>query len=196
MMTARVVAVLLAAVPAWIQSFVAHYPSGGRPRSVTAPQCAATLARARQMSGAAIEYDPAYFRIPYPEGDVPANKGVCADVIVRSFRAAGVDLQKAVHDDMRGSFGSYPALWRARGPDPSIDHRRVPNLMTWFARNRAVLPLDQDFRPCDVVAWDLGGGVTHIGLVSGPRSVVHHIGGRPAEEDVLHSWRIIGHFAL
>jgi uncharacterized protein YijF (DUF1287 family) len=164
-------------------------------RTLAAGQCAQVLAAARAMVGAPIEYDAAYARIGYPQGDVPANKGVCADVVVRSFRAAGIDLQRLVHEDMQRSFRDYPQRWGLKRPDANIDHRRVPNLMKWFARNRTTLPLDADFQPCDVVAWDLGGGVTHIGIVSGPRSIVHHIGGRPAEEDVLRSWTIIGHFA-
>jgi uncharacterized protein YijF (DUF1287 family) len=188
-------ALLIAAAPAWVDSFVARYHQTLRPRKLTAAQCTAVLSRAREMVDAPIEYDPSYFHLAYPGGDVPANKGVCADVIVRAFRAADIDLQKAVRRDMADHFQAYPQLWGQPGPDKNIDHRRVPNLMTWFARNRASLPLEADFQPCDVVAWDLGGGVTHIGLVTEKRTIVHHIGGRPAEEDVLRAWRIIGHFA-
>lgn len=188
-------ALLIFAAAAWVDSFVAQYRPNQRARALTAERCEAVLAKARSLAGAAIEYDPAYFSIRYPAGDVPAKKGVCADVIVRSFRAAGIDLQQLVHDDMQRRFASYPAMWQLSRPDANIDHRRVPNLMTWFARNRAALPLEADFQPCDVVAWDLGGGVTHIGLVTEKRTIVHHIGGRPAEEDVLRAWRIIGHFA-
>jgi uncharacterized protein YijF (DUF1287 family) len=191
-----VLALLLAAGhAAWIDGFVARYRSHGA-RTLAPAQCAHVLSRAQAMAGADIRYDPAYVAIRFPGGDVPSQTGVCADVVVRSFRAAGLDLQALVHDDMSRSFGAYPALWRLRAPDANIDHRRVPNLMTWFARNGAVLPLDRDFRPCDVVAWDLGGGVTHVGVVSDRGTIVHHIGGRPAEEDVLRAWRIIGHFAF
>jgi len=189
------VALLLAAAPAWVDSFVAQYQPNQRARTLTAQRCEAVLAKARSLAGAAIEYDPAYFAIGYPLGDPPASKGACADVIVRSFRAAGIDLQQLVHDDIQSSFAAYPALWSFHRPDANIDHRRVPNLMTYFTRHGAALPLDADFRACDVVAWDLGGGVTHVGLVTEKKTIVHHIGGRPAEEDVLHSWRIIGHFA-
>jgi uncharacterized protein YijF (DUF1287 family) len=164
-------------------------------RTLPPAQCVKVLAAARAMVGAPIEYDPSYEKIPYPGGDVPKGKGVCADVIVRSFRAAGIDLQQLVHEDMRRDFGSYPHRWGLQQPDANIDHRRVPNLMKWFARNRATLPPDADFQPCDVVAWDLGGGTTHIGIVTDKATIVHHIGGRPSEEDVLHSWTIIGHFA-
>src|SRR5437868_5888259 len=129
------------------------------------PQCAAVLAKARAMVGEP-DYDPKYVRIGYPQGDVPSGKGVCADVLVRSFRAASLDLQELVHEDISSNFTDFPQLWQLRKPDANIDHRRVPNLMTWFARNRVALPLDRDFQACDVVAWDLGGGVTHVGIVT------------------------------
>jgi hypothetical protein len=187
---------LIAAVPAWVEQFAAHYRLNGRGRSLDGSRCASVLAKARALSGADVTYDPAYVRIGYPAGDVPATTGVCSDVVVRSFRAAGLDLQRLVHEDMEVRFSAYPQLWGLRRPDPNIDHRRVPNLMAYFARNAAALPLDGDFRPCDVVAWDLGGGVTHVGVVTDKGTIVHHIGGRPAEEDVLRAWRIIGHFGF
>jgi uncharacterized protein YijF (DUF1287 family) len=188
--------ILIAAAPAWVDQFVAHYRPNGRSRSLDTSRCAKVMEKARTLSGAEIAYDPAYARIAYPSGDVPASQGVCADVIVRSFRAASIDLQRLVHEDMEARFSAYPRLWSLRKTDPNIDHRRVPNLMTYFARNGAALSLGGDFRPCDVVAWDLGEGVTHIGLVTDKGTIVHHIGGRPAEEDVLRAWRIIGHFAF
>jgi uncharacterized protein YijF (DUF1287 family) len=187
---------LVAAVPVWVEGFVGHYQPNGRIRSLDASRCAKAIAKARTLSGADIAYDPAYVRIAYPDGDVPAKSGVCADVIVRSFRAAGIDLQRVVHEDMEARFSAYPQLWGLRKADPNIDHRRVPNLMTYLDRKAAKLPLQEDFRPCDIVAWDLGGGVTHIGLVTDRGTIIHHIGGRPAEEDVLHAFRIIGHFAF
>ncbi len=183
----------------WVDAFVARYQPNARPRSLDAGRCAAVLSRARSLVNPSIRYDPAYVAIGYPGGDVPRDTGVCADVIVRAFRAAGLDLQSLIHDDARAS---YPPLWDLRRPDPNIDHRRVPNLMTYFARHGAVLPLADDFQPCDVVAFDLGGGVTHIGLLSDRRlasgrlAVIHHIGGHPTEEDVLSSFRRIGHFAF
>jgi uncharacterized protein YijF (DUF1287 family) len=186
---------LLAGVPAWVDAFVAHYQPNGRARSLTAAQCTVVLAKARGLVGGP-DYDPAYVRLRYPQGDVPDRQGVCADVLIRSFRAAALDLQQLVHDDLSGHFGMFPGLWKLRRPDANIDHRRVPNLMTWFARNRASLPLDRDFQACDAVAWDLGEGVTHIGIVTDRGTIVHHISGKPAEEDVLHAWRIIGHFAF
>ena len=165
------------------------------PRALPPAQCTKLLAAARAMVGAPVEYEPAYVKLPYPNGDVPANTGVCADVVVRSFRAIGLDLQKLVHEDMQKHFRAYPAKWGMHAPDANIDHRRVPNLMKFFELRGKALPLDRDFRACDVVAWDLGGGLTHIGLVTDRGTIVHHIGGHPAEEDVLHAWTIIGHFA-
>lgn len=115
-------------------------------------------------------YDPAYAVIPYPMGDVPAEKGVCTDVVIRAFRNAGVDLQKAVHEDMAKNFSVYPKKWSLAKPDTNIDHRRVPNLQTFFTRQEKSLPITdkaENYRPGDVVAWDLDGkGMTHIGLVS------------------------------
>lgn len=148
-------------------------------------------------------YDPSYVVIPYPGGDVPRNRGVCSDVIVRAYRAAGVDLQKEVHLDMKKNFSKYPKRWGLKRPDPNIDHRRVANLMTFFARKGTSLPRSRrldDYLPGDLVAWDLGRGVLHIGLVSDRKSlagrylVVHNIGAGPRLEDVLFDWKIIGHY--
>lgn len=151
-----------------------------------------------------VRYDGAYVKIPYPNGDVPADMGVCTDEIVRAYRLLGIDLQADVHEDMRDAFGSYPKLWRMTGPDPNIDHRRVPNLMVYFARKGAVLPIDEDpsiYRPGDIVAWELSNGLLHIGLIVSPKSrdgkrhlVVHNIGQGPKMEDALFVGRIIGHF--
>src|SRR5512138_3058223 len=113
-------------------------------------------------------YDPAYVKLTYPGGDLPLERGVCADVIVRAFRKGGLDLQKEVHEDMARNFAVYPSRWGLKAPDPNIDHRRVPNLMTYFKRQGKSLPISRngkDYEPGDVVAWDLGGGLTHIGIV-------------------------------
>ena len=163
----------------------------------------------RRLSAAAIErthhsvrYVSAYVRIPYPGGDVPADTGVCTDEVIRSYRAVGIDLQKEVHEDMVPNFDAYPHKWQPQ-PDSNIDHRRVPNLMVFFARKGKQLPLSQsagDYSPGDIVAWDLGGGVTHIGIVvnqrasSGRYMVVHNIGRGPQMEDVLFDRKIIGHY--
>jgi uncharacterized protein YijF (DUF1287 family) len=163
----------------------------------------------RKLSAAAIErthhsvrYVSDYVHIPYPGGDVPADTGVCTDEVIRSYRAVGIDLQKEVHEDMGRNFDAYPHRWQRR-PDSSIDHRRVPNLMVFFARNGTRLPISQraeDYSPGDIVAWDLGGGITHIGIVvdakgsSGRYLVVHNIGRCPRMEDVLFNWKVIGHY--
>ena len=149
-------------------------------------------------------YDPAYVKLDYPNGDVPKETGVCADVIVRAFRAAGIDLQKELHEDMTASFAKYPKKWRARKPDRNIDHRRVPNLMTWFNRKGKELPItqtDQDYQPGDVVSWNLDSGLTHIGIVSKIKvegtnryAIVHNIGAGARLEDVLFQWKITGHY--
>jgi uncharacterized protein len=151
----------------------------------------------------AVVYDPTYRIIDYPNGDVPADKGVCTDVIIRAYRKLGIDLQKEVHEDMKAHFNKYPANWGLSRPDRNIDHRRVPNLMTFFARHGEKRPISndpKDFAPGDIVCWDLGGGITHIGLVSPKRSaegrylVVHNIGGGQVLEDCLFSYRMIGHY--
>jgi hypothetical protein len=152
-----------------------------------------------------VRYDPTYFVIPYPGGDVPAEVGVCTDEVIRSYRAVGVDLQRLVHEDIKGNFAAYPRKWGLKRPDTNIDHRRVPNLMTFFGRKGAGLPVTQearDYRPGDVVTWDLGGGLTHIGIVVGVPSeadagrmqIVHNIGAGPRMEDVLFNWKITGHY--
>lgn len=165
----------------------------------------------KQLVEAAIEqtnytrtYDPSYVRLSYPAGDVPLDRGVCTDVLVRAFRKNGIDLQKEVHEDMARHFSVYPQKWQRSGPDSNIDHRRVPNLMTYFERQGSAQPITnnaQDYLPGDVVAWELNGGATHIGLMTnilsathGGFQVVHHIGGGVAVEDVLFAWRIIGHY--
>lgn len=152
-----------------------------------------------------VRYDPSYFSIGYPGGDVPAEVGVCTDEVIRSYRAVGVDLQKLVHEDMEREFGAYPRTWGAKKTDKNIDHRRVPNLMTFFKRQGASLPITEearDYRPGDVVTWDLSGGLTHIGLVVNVPSdadaerfqIVHNIGAGPKMEDVLFGWKITGHY--
>jgi hypothetical protein len=166
----------------------------------------------RKLSDAAIErtthtvrYDPAYVLIPYPNGDVPAGTGVCTDEVIRSYRAMGIDLQKEVHEDMQANFWAYPnhLRWMQLRTDTNIDHRRVPNLMVFFSRKGETLPItnkSEDYTPGDLVTWDLGGGVPHIGIVvdkkspSGRNLVVHNIGQGPKLEDVLFNWKITGHY--
>jgi uncharacterized protein len=167
----------------------------------------------QRLSAAAIErtqhtvrYDPAYVRIAYPGGDVPASTGVCTDEVIRAYRALGIDLQKEVHEDIEANFWSYPnhLRWMQIHADSNIDHRRVPNLMVFFSRKGESLAISaqgHDYNPGDLVTWDLGGGVPHIGVVvdrkssvSGRYMIVHNIGQGPKLEDVLFSWKITGHY--
>jgi uncharacterized protein YijF (DUF1287 family) len=166
----------------------------------------------QRLSSAAIErthhsvrYDPAYVRIPYPNGDVPADTGVCTDEIIRAYHAVGIDLQKEVHEDIVRNFSAYPnqRRWPLAHSDSNIDHRRVPNLMVFFSRkgeSLATTVRSEDYAPGDLVTWDLGGNVPHIGIVvdqrlqAGRYMVVHNIGRGPRMEDVLFSWRITGHY--
>ena len=150
-------------------------------------------------------YTQDYFVMPYPNGDVPAETGACTDVIIRAFRAAGVDLQKEVHEDMAGNFAAYPKQWGLAKTDTNIDHRRVPNLQTYFRRKGKSLPVTSapsGYLPGDVVSWDLNGkGMTHIGLVSNLRDersgrylIIHNIGGGTRAENRLFEWKISGHY--
>jgi len=151
-----------------------------------------------------VRYDPAYFRIDYPNGDVPADRGVCTDVVIRAYRKMGIDLQKEVHEDMRTHFSKYPSNWGLTRPDRNIDHRRVPNLMKFFERfgtvkNNSTNPAD--YIPGDIVCWNLHGGVTHIGIVVNKKTqdgqhymIVHNIGAGQVLEDCLFNFKIIGHY--
>jgi len=163
------------------------------------------LESARQQTKVTTGYSQQYFVINYPGGDPPAETGACTDVIVRAFRAAGVDLQKEVHEDMRTSFPAYPRKWGLARPDSNIDHRRVPNLQTYFSRKGKSLPITsnaENYRPGDIVSWDLDGkGMTHIGLVSNiwnERSarylIIHNIGSGVQLEDRLFQWKITDHY--
>ena len=164
------------------------------------------VAAAIERTHHAVRYDPAYVKIPYPCGDVPAGTGVCADEVIRPYRAVGVDLQKEVHEDMKENFSAYPRRlrWLAWRPDANIDHRRVPNLMVFFSRKGETLGITnraEDYTPGDLVTWDLGGNVPHIGIVvdqkspaSGRYMIVHNIGQGPRMEDVLFNWKITGHY--
>ncbi|WP_165680398.1 DUF1287 domain-containing protein [Metapseudomonas otitidis] len=158
---------------------------------------------ARTQVGVTLGYDPAYRRIAYPGGDVPMATGVCTDVVIRALRAQGLDLQQRVHEDMRRHFSAYPRHWGLKRPDPNIDHRRVPNLMTWFDRQGLSLKVGQaaaDYQPGDIVTWDLGRGLQHIGIISDRRSregtplALHNIGQGTREEDILFRWPILGHY--
>jgi len=164
-----------------------------------------------KLSNAAIEltkqivaYDSKYYSISYPDGDIPNDKGVCTDVIIRAYRKLGIDLQKEVHIDMIANFDQYPKNWELKSTDTNIDHRRVPNLMTFFARNGKVKIISSnpaDYLPGDIVTWDLGGGIPHIGIVINKKSadgkrflIVHNIGNGQEISDCLFTFKITGHF--
>jgi uncharacterized protein YijF (DUF1287 family) len=164
------------------------------------------VASAIERTHHSVRYVSTYVRIPYPGGDVPADTGVCTDEIIRIYGAVGIDLQKQVHEDMMKNFAVYPHRWQSTSaqPDSNIDHRRVPNLMVFFSRKGESLPTTTrpaDYSPGDLVTWDLGGGVPHIGIAVDTKSsttgrylIVHNIGEGPKMEDVLFNWRITGHY--
>jgi len=157
---------------------------------------------ARAQVGVTVVYDGSYRSLAYPGGDLPIERGVCTDVVVRAYRALGFDLQKEVHEDMTRAWPRYPKLWGLERPDRNIDHRRVPNLATFLRRRGAELPRTDDpaaFRPGDLVTWRLPSGVPHIGIVSdrtaGERPLIlHNIGAGTREEDVLFAYERTGHF--
>lgn len=170
-----------------------------------------TAAGGRSLSKAAlhlteqnVSYDPSYFSIDYPNGDVPSDKGVCTDVVIRAYRKIGIDLQREVHEDMKVHFNEYPKNWGLKTTDKNIDHRRVPNLMTFFKRKGAEKPitaLPNSYLPGDIVCWTLGRGLTHIGIVVDKKStdgkrplIVHNIGAGQVLEDCLFKFEIIGHY--
>ena len=172
--------------------------------SACAAPAMTTAEAARAQVGITTGYDPSYRRLAYPGGDVPVATGVCCDVVTRALRTAhGFDLQKAVHEDMRAHFAAYPKNWGLKKPDANIDHRRVPNLRTYFQRRGwsvGVTATSASYRAGDIVTWDLGNGIAHIGVVSdqqaasGAPLVVHNIGRGAQEEDVLFAWTITGHY--
>ena len=153
-----------------------------------------------------VRYDGRYFMIPYPNGDVPNNVGVCTDVVIRSYRKLGIDLQQLVHEDMQANFDRYPSkrLWGLGAPDTNIDHRRVPILQVFFTRKGEALPISEKpeaYKPGDLVTWMLPGNLPHIGIVTDQRSedtntplIVHNIGSGPVLEDMLFKYKITGHY--
>ena len=177
----------------------------GLAEAQAAGRAARLIAAARSQVGVTLHYDPAYSRLPFPNGDVPRDKGVCTDVIVRAYRDAfGIDLQALVHADMRANFSAYPRNWGLRRADPNIDHRRVPNLRTWLTRRGASLPIPRAasvWQPGDIFTALVDGRSPHIGLVSdrrGPGGLLidHNIGAGTREEDGLLAWPITGRFRL
>ena len=174
-------------------------PARGDNQSFATKLVSAALARTK----AAVRYDPAYVSIPYPNGDVPADTGVCTDVVIRSYRALGFDLQKLVHEDMKANFAAYPRDWGLSRTDTNIDHRRVPNLRTYFKRRGGSLPVTQnpaDYQAGDLITCTVAGRLPHIAIVvpspdGGERPwIVHNIGAGPKLEDRLFEFPLTGHY--
>ncbi len=157
---------------------------------------------ARQQIGRTLYYDPAYTALKYPLGDVPLVKGVCTDVIIRALRLQGIDLQQRIHEDMKKNFSAYPKKWGLKTTDRNIDHRRVPNIMTYFKRQNYTVQ-NQQYLAGDIVTWDLGKGLVHIGILSDRKAggsntplVIHNIGQGTQENNILHQFKIIGHYRI
>lgn len=163
------------------------------------------VAAARRQIGVTTEYDPAYVSLAYPGGDVPLRTGVCCDVVIRAARGVGVDLQREVHEDMRRNFRDYPKRWALKRPNRNIDHRRVQNLARYFERHhvaiRRALDDPSSYRPGDIVTWDIGRGMMHIGIVSDRVAgntplILHNIGRGTREENMLFRFPVRGHYRL
>ena len=184
-------------------------PGGSFLRAQTEDERASKLRKvldnAHAQVGVTLTYDPAYVDLKYPGGDVPVDRGVCTDVVIRAFRAVGTDLQQLVHEDMKAHFAAYPHQWGLSRTDTNIDHRRVPNLMTFFTRCGKSLPVTAsaaDYQPGDVVTWLLPGNLPHIGLVvteTAPDDptrhlVIHNIGAGARMEDALFAFKQTGHY--
>ena len=153
-----------------------------------------------------IQYDPSYFAIKYPNGDVPKNKGVCTDVVIRTYRNLSIDLQKEVHEDLKANYSKYLNLkkWGLKKPDTNIDHRRVPNLEIFFSRKGKTLPITQnanDYKTGEIVTWLINDKLPHIGIITNKKSldgkrlmIVHNIGNGQVLQDCLFSYKIVGHY--
>ena len=163
-------------------------------------------AAARDQVGVTVTYDPGYAQLAFPGGDIPRERGVCTDVVIRALRDGwGIDLQLVVNRDMKADFAAYPALWGLTTTDRNIDHRRVPNLATLFARVGAEVPLEEGptpYLPGDIVTWTLPGNLDHIGIVSDRRAadgtplILHNIGRGAQEEDILFAYPMTGHYRI
>lgn len=200
----RLIALLVAVVALTALDLLAQtrpFPELGASQPLSSQKRLVESARSR--IGKTLYYDPAYVRLDYPMGDVAEDRGVCTDVVVRAFRSLGVDLQKEVHVDMKRNFAKYPKNWGLSKPDKNIDHRRVPNLKKWFQRQGKKVSISQnpsDYLPGDIVTWDLGGGIGHIGIVSDKLSadktplVIHNMGSGTQEDDLLFGYKITGHY--
>ncbi len=160
---------------------------------------------ARKQIGVTTKYDPAYVVIPYPNGDVPKERGVCTDVVIRALRGIGLDLQKAVHEDMKANFSKYPTIWGLKRPDKNIDHRRVPNLRRYFERQGWSLKVEMklnNFKPGDLVTCTLNGSLPHIMIISDKKTsrgiplVIHNVGRGTVEENFLFHSPLNGHYRI
>lgn len=166
------------------------------------PTAQELIAAARERTQHQVRYDGSYRKIAYPLGDVPNHIGVCTDVVIRAYRKLGIDLQQLIHQDMKSNFRLYPKIWGLKRPDTNIDHRRVPNMETFFSRFGQTLPVSDkgsDYQAGDLVTWRLPGNLPHIGIVSDQRRgkrplIIHNIGAGPTEEDMLFDYPITGHF--
>lgn len=161
------------------------------------------IAAARKQIGVTKTYDPAYVSLAYPNGDLPIERGVCTDVVIRAMRQNGIDLQKEVHEDMKKNFSSYPKIWGLKTTDKNIDHRRVPNLQKYFARKgftQTTSLKNDDYQPGDLVTCLVAGKLPHIMIVSDKKGasgnwlVIHNIGAGTQEEDCLFTYKLTGHY--
>ncbi|WP_246662538.1 DUF1287 domain-containing protein [Rhizobium sp. P44RR-XXIV] len=187
-------------------AFASTLPTMSRANAATPAWPSSLVEAARAQIGVTTRYDPTYVRIAYPGGDVPPDRGVCTDVVIRAYRRAfGLDLQALLHEDMKANFAVYPKAWGMKATDPNIDHRRVPNLAVYFTRRKAALPLSEDFaayRPGDLVTQMLPGNLTHIVIVSSKTSteapgrplVIQNIGAGASEDDTLFAYQRTGHY--
>jgi len=191
----KLIVLVILISPTWVSAY-----RPGEPTFFSKKLVEAAIERTNHI----VRYDGAYRKIRYPDGDVPDDIGVCTDVVIRSYRKLGIDLQKDLHEDMKQNFYLYPKLWRLTRPDTNIDHRRVPNLQTFFTRKGVVLPVTQnpdDYVAGEIVTWMLPGNLAHIGIVIDMRSedgnmplIVHNIGSGPVIEDILFAYQITGHY--
>ena len=164
------------------------------------------ITAARKQIGITVRYDPAYVSLEYPKGDIPRERGVCTDVVIRAFRdALDKDLQELVHLDMKANFAKYPKIWGLKSTDKNIDHRRVPNLMTFFTRKHTSIPLPKgdeksEFLPGDIVTCTVPPNLPHIMIVSDKKNtsgrplIIHNIGNGTQEEDRIDEFPITGHY--
>jgi len=191
----KLITLILLLIPVFVSAY-----RQGEPPDFSKKLVKAAIERTKHF----VRYDGSYRKIDYPNGDVPDNVGVCTDLVIRSYRKLGIDLQKDIHEDMKENFDLYPKIWGLSRPDPNIDHRRVPNLQTLFKRKGILLPVTKnpdDYVAGDIVSWMLPGNLPHIGIVIDDRAgdgrkplIVHNIGSGPVIEDILFEYQITGHY--